>query len=121
MEDLIERARELLKWPTSFKLIKLANKFPSDDAWRYAVGKLEEAEYASEPYLISCLKTATKEETSPRVNNFGSQCPYSHGGLLCFGPQGKSAEECKGKEECFRLNYAVAVILDFNNKEGGVI
>lgn len=106
MEKLIEQTRTLLGWPTTQKLIKLANRFPDEEAWRYAVERLEEAKYPSEPYLISCLETASARLERQRRGGISRMCPYSHGGLVCSTRVhlGKPPEECQGEVECFRIN-----------------
>ena len=59
---LIEKVRVLLGWPTAQKLVKLANKYPSEDLWRYALARLEEANHPNEKYLIACLETALTQQ-----------------------------------------------------------
>lgn len=56
----IEEIRDLLGWPTNRKLVKLVDKYPSEEAWRYALGKLRDADHPNEKYLLACLETATK-------------------------------------------------------------
>lgn len=106
MEELIERARSLLGWPTTQKLVRLANRFPEEEMWQYAIERLEDASYPSEPYLISCLETAKKRLEQQRKGGISRICPYSYGGLVCSTRShlGKPPEECQGEVECFRIN-----------------
>ena len=61
---LIEEVRVLLGWPTNRKLVKLVDKYPSEELWRYALGKLSEADHPNEKYLLACLETASKIDVS---------------------------------------------------------
>ena len=61
---LIEQTRLLLGWPTNRKLVKLVDKYPSDQAWEYALARLKEADHPNEKYLIACLETAVRGDIS---------------------------------------------------------
>ena len=102
IEELIERARVLLGWPTTRKIVELAQRFPEEAWWRYAVESLERAERPNEAYLISCLRTAQAEgrrkaaaELGPYPAGFGErECPW-YRGVYC-----PRSRECKGWEYC---------------------
>lgn len=104
MEQLIERARALLGWPTTRKILELARRFPEEAWWRYAVESLERAERPNETYLVKCLETAQAEgrreaasRLGPYPGGFGDrECPW-YPGLFCSWARG-----CKGWQQCQR-------------------
>lgn len=64
LRGLIEEARGLLGWPTTQKLAKLANEYPSERVWNYAITRLKRADHPNEKYLIACLDTALKDKAA---------------------------------------------------------
>lgn len=61
---LIEEIRLLLGWPTNRKLVKLVDKYPSEQPWQYALARLRGADHPNEKYLVACLETATRADVS---------------------------------------------------------
>lgn len=61
--SLIEEVRLLLGWPTNRKLVRLVDKYPSEQVWEYALARLKKADHPNEKYLVACLETALTQET----------------------------------------------------------
>lgn len=76
LATIIEETRVLLGWPTNRKLVKLLDKYPNDELWRYALSKLREADHPNEKYLIACLETASKTNLlTPQGEQRVATCP----------------------------------------------
>lgn len=105
MEQLIERARQLLGWPTPQKLVRLAHRFPDEEVWRSALNRLQKADHPNETYLVKCLETAKgelehRQRSGSRPERLNLRiCPYSPG-LVCPG----APPDCKGEVECYRID-----------------
>lgn len=118
MEALLERARVLLDWPTQRKILQLAQRFPEEEWWQYAVGMLEKAKRPNEAYLVSCLETARAEgrhkvaqKLGPYPGGFGDRgCPWCPG-LYC-----PWAKACQGWQDCQRTqSWLLKLLRDINS------
>lgn len=106
MEQLIHRAKELLPQVRIESLSELADSWPDERAWEYALERLEMSDYPNLVYFRKCLegganhsKPTTRQRGRARLNL--TRCPFSPD-LICPGPANRRPEPCRGEDDCLK-------------------